>query len=587
MIDKRKAVFLPVDNRILNLYKGYVLNGEMLQIANSDISTEKTNDKFKYLIDRFLNIFTKKKKSPHLKSIKSKKYSDTVQENIPEFLYHCKSNFANVYLYSYRELISEEKLKVEALITSGLISSCQTISKLSDLDSFIRNENISLQNSLLVISDSKEKKEADLLGFYSGNGFKRNVHLWRERKFRSEGGEGELEWNSNETIIELTREVEYYLRAENDSFLTNDLILFIEDKYDTFLNNYIQNNLSVINKRLKEKQMQLIYFPSFQNDKANIQKPILEFLRYKIPVLYSLNDVELNEAIQTIFQKNTTAEFYRIILEELQLPFFKRPCLLRNISGGSPETANKFTYKHIEYRTEKDLDELFSWYIDQVRIPDDFEHVNYSLVPPPAEYNADWYFGRESKKDTEELKQKIDKIKSEGKFGVLAEAIMYMLKTIKDEKPEILKNVKPLIEKKKLLESKVILSPILIDNHYKIFLPDFGNIEVKFHALPKTLYLLFLRYPNGIRFKELYQYKSELLDIYNKLTNQYDKDEITRAISDLVDMTKNSINEKCSRIKEAFLSIMDDNTAKHYYITGERGEPKRISLPQNLIDIRY
>ena len=40
MPDRRKAVFLPVDNRILNLFKGYVLNGEPLfDINENDVYT--------------------------------------------------------------------------------------------------------------------------------------------------------------------------------------------------------------------------------------------------------------------------------------------------------------------------------------------------------------------------------------------------------------------------------------------------------------------------------------------------------------------------------------------------------------------
>ena len=133
----------------------------------------------------------------------------------------------------------------------------------------------------------------------------------------------------------------------------------------------------------------------------------------------------------------------------------------------------------------------------------------------------------------------------------------------------------------------MVLSPILIDKHYNIFLPHFGNVEVKMHALPKTVYLFFLRYPKGVRFKELYQHKTELLHIYNRVTNKYDNAEIEKAINDLVDMTNPSINQKCARIRESFRKLMEENIARHYYIAGLNGEPKKISLPQNLIDIRY
>ena len=638
MIDSSKAVFLPVDNRILTLFKGYILNGEpLLDVKESDVYTvteyyefshsiskregiiriivivplvplivlifliasifkrfNQVSAKIYYILDKFFNIFFKKKKELRTSRLKKKKYDDAIKEDIPEFFNHCKKNFVKVYLYSYRELTFEEKSKVEKLISSGFISSCQIVSKLSNLIPFISDERISLRNSLLIISDSKEKEEANLLGFHSGNGYKRNVALWKKRKINSEGGEGELEWNSFEIIVGMKREIEYYLKAKSSAFFTNNAILFIEDKRDEFLNIYIKQNLKRINYSLDAKGMRLIYFPSFQNETLKYQEPILEFIRYRLPILYSLTDNELNNAIQAILQKLSPEEFYRIVLEELELPFFKRPCLLRNISGGFANTENKFTYKHIEYQTEGDLDKLFDTYIQQVNIPNDSEGTFYQLSgsrsqksEPPAEYDADWYFESDSKKDTDELKQKIDAIKEEGKYGVMVEAIMYMLATIKEGKPEIINKVRPLLEKKKLLESKVILSPILIDKHYNIFLPDFGNIEVKMHALPKTVYILFLRYPNGIRFKELYQYKTELLEIYNNVTNKYEKEEIARAITDLVDMTKPNINMQCSRIRASFRNLMDEHIAKHYYIDGLNGEAKMISLPKKLIDIRY
>ena len=449
----------------------------------------------------------------------------------------------------------------------------------------MKSESISILNSLLIISNSSEKDEAALLGFHPGNGYQRNVELWKKRKSRSKGGETELEWDSNEALIGMKGKIEYYLKAKNRAFLSNDKVIFIEDSRDEFLNSYIQKHLARISEGISKKNMQLIYFPAFHLDEIKIHKPIFEFIRYRLPIFYSLSDNELEDAIQTVLQKISPQEFYRIVLDELELPFFPRPCLLRNIYGGMSKDKNKFTYKLIEYKSEDDLDKFFDWYINQVSIPND--HAQFSAAKPPAEYDADWNFGSESKEDTAELKQKIDSMKAEGKFGVLAEAIMYMLETIKDEKPEILSKVRPLIEKRKLLESKVVLSPILINKHYNIFLPDFGNIEVKMHALPKTVYILFLRHPKGIRFKELFEHKKELLEIYNMVTNKYEKDEIERAIDDLVDMTKPNINMQCSRIRASFRNFMDEHIAKHYYIDGLNGEPKGIALPKNLIDIRY
>lgn len=45
----------------------------------------------------------------------------------------------------------------------------------------------------------------------------------------------------------------------------------------------------------------------------------------------------------------------------------------------------------------------------------------------------------------------------------------------------------------------------------------------------------------------------------------------------------NSINEKCARIRGAFVGEFDNNMAKYYYIDGQCGETKKITLPRDLV----
>ena len=56
-----------------------------------------------------------------------------------------------------------------------------------------------------------------------------------------------------------------------------------------------------------------------------------------------------------------------------------------------------------------------------------------------------------------------------------------------------------------------------------------------------------------------------------------------QSIDDLVDSTGNSINEKCSRIRAAFVSRFSDDLAKNYYITGYSGQAKYIPLDRSLV----
>lgn len=56
-----------------------------------------------------------------------------------------------------------------------------------------------------------------------------------------------------------------------------------------------------------------------------------------------------------------------------------------------------------------------------------------------------------------------------------------------------------------------------------------------------------------------------------------------KSIVNATDPLNNSINEKCARIREAFLLKFHEGLAENYFVTGKRGEPKMIKLSKDLI----
>ena len=78
-------------------------------------------------------------------------------------------------------------------------------------------------------------------------------------------------------------------------------------------------------------------------------------------------------------------------------------------------------------------------------------------------------------------------------------------------------------------------------------------------------------------------YREELKEIYLRLKPNGLTERVKKSIEDVTDPTKNSINEKCARIRGAFLEQFDNHLAKHYYINGLRAEPKKIALPRELV----
>ena len=127
------------------------------------------------------------------------------------------------------------------------------------------------------------------------------------------------------------------------------------------------------------------------------------------------------------------------------------------------------------------------------------------------------------------------------------------------------------------------LSRMVITKDMRILLPDYNNMEIKMEPLVKAVYLLFLKHPEGIAFKQLPDYREELTMIYNRLKPAGLTDRAIQSIEDVTNPMLNSINEKCARIRASFLCQFDDYMAKSYYIDGQRGEGKKIALPRNLI----
>ena len=123
---------------------------------------------------------------------------------------------------------------------------------------------------------------------------------------------------------------------------------------------------------------------------------------------------------------------------------------------------------------------------------------------------------------------------------------------------------------------------LIVGKDYRIFLGDKQN-EVHLEPLLKALYLLFLRHPEGIIFKDLPDYRQELTKIYSDVRPWGLTDRALQSIEDVTNPMLNSINEKCARIKKTFLAVMGSGMAEHYYIKGTRCEPKGIALPRDLV----
>ena len=133
------------------------------------------------------------------------------------------------------------------------------------------------------------------------------------------------------------------------------------------------------------------------------------------------------------------------------------------------------------------------------------------------------------------------------------------------------------------LKHQIKFSRITITKDCAVLLTDYDNKEVKMEPMTKAVFLLYLKHPEGIAFKQLPDYRKELADIYERIKPYGLNDRVLKSIEDVTNPVLNSINEKCSRVKAAFLPLVDASLVDHYYIIGKGGEEKKIILPRNLV----
>jgi hypothetical protein len=60
---------------------------------------------------------------------------------------------------------------------------------------------------------------------------------------------------------------------------------------------------------------------------------------------------------------------------------------------------------------------------------------------------------------------------------------------------------------------------------------------------------------------------------------------MVKRIHDMVSILNNSAEEKISRIKRVFIEALGEDLARHYFISGERGEAYRIPVDRALVTL--
>ena len=131
------------------------------------------------------------------------------------------------------------------------------------------------------------------------------------------------------------------------------------------------------------------------------------------------------------------------------------------------------------------------------------------------------------------------------------------------------------------------LSPLTVNGDLEIVLPGYDEARVKMPALCRAIYILFLCHRHdGIVLKEFANYRTELENIYAVVMPGRDERRAAATIDNLCDPLGNTLKEYISKIKKCFAGVLaDKHLLERYVISGTRGEPYRINLPDDLVTL--
>lgn len=372
----------------------------------------------------------------------------------------------------------------------------------------------------------------------------------------------------------------FIVRDHSDDYIPDTCqIIYIESEYDDKLNDFFRRNYDEVRRIFKEEYNRkyagpviddYLFLPMFYNNHRGFDflylpefysKPnINETIQYIVPSIDSNagNDYDSRE-IATKFYSWFLSK-YKITGEnksgitEIKHGFVRFKKTDKNEGNGI--LVDKFSYMPLEYTNDE---EMFAYIREWLEFVGHGGEILYSATLPEHDENyADKEFPIEAQKLADEIRDRVAKLRN---MGVNS----FLIKQLFIEQPQP--------------------SRLLITEDFRIVLPDYNDKEIKMAFLPKVVFFFFLRHPEGLCFKQLCDYKDELFAIYRRISNRENEAKMIESINDITDSTKNSINEKCSRIREAFLREFDNEIASNYFVTyiDKSNFTKAIILDRSLL----
>lgn len=321
-------------------------------------------------------------------------------------------------------------------------------------------------------------------------------------------------------------------------------------KIDEF---FEENYLSVI-EDFSHTSHRFVFFP-----KLEISQNLESILKYYIPALtiYTVPEIinkrqwVISKALHSEFKdENSFLEIYKEVLSSIDYIGNAKCGFLICDSGINhiiELNPNSFFFDSGNFY------EAFILFLKS-KVSIEFHSRNYFYPEPFKDLDE------QTKSKLEIISRQLEEIRNSGQLLLAMPAIRSLIHlTVGETRDEYSFSI-----------SSIYIEPITNN----IFLPDFNNIEVKMSHLTKAVYLLFFNNPEGIDLQELKNYKNELQNIYMEICPFEDLEKVMRSIADITNIETKAIYTHISRIKSAFMNVMDYEFAEYYIVKGDyHGDP--------------
>lgn len=356
-------------------------------------------------------------------------------------------------------------------------------------------------------------------------------------------------------------------------------VIYVEEFYDEQANRFITDNYHELRQWFEYRGYEFIYLPMLFKD-DELKRKVL----YYAPYLET----------KIVADKSLRSSYLLNFLSSSHLGEAVKPSIL----FGPERCGDEWLFQACELPlsgvASKDIIQLLdavssgTLFVNESCAMSDNVLMNYQPSEPRSSMSIESDEKRSARKRSFFSKM-VDRIQ-----GELFEDDAENYAPQRDEVAEILESLENSVKKLRLqgvtlsaihefIDKQEPLSPLVITDDLRIFLPQYNNIEIELSAQRKALYFLFLNHPEGIVLQHLEEYHKELMNYYKQTNGGVVTPRMEESIKKLETYGNNQLNVVITRIREAFCSKFDERLARHYFISGERGQAYKIGLPSELI----